>query len=163
MIWGDGGGITSQLMICQTHTLSTMSTSPHLAITFQVTTRDNGHSLCEMAIANNGQATKNQQFQGQSHNHAIAIALENLASHYHQAADAEQTDDWIAVEHSPDGEVITKRYHVVLHYERVVEDESKFEAMNNTIMGNTVMENALITVMEVDQDLPVETVARADW
>jgi hypothetical protein len=40
------------------------------------------------------------------------------------------------VEISDSGEPINKYYHVILHYERIAEDESKFEAMHNTIMGN---------------------------
>ncbi len=44
---------------------------------------------------------------------------------------------------------------MILHYERIAEDESKFEARHNTIMGNTVVENAQITLIEIDPDLPV--------
>lgn len=48
-----------------------------------------------------------------------------------------------------------KRFHVILHYERVTEDESKFEALLNTQLGNTVIENAEITIIELDPTLPI--------
>jgi len=65
------------------------------------------------------------------------------------------------VEQSNTGEPITKHYHVILHYERIAEEESKFEAMHNTIMGNTVVENANITVIEIDPDIPIEPLTRS--
>jgi hypothetical protein len=43
---------------------------------------------------------------------------------------------------------------VILHYERLVEDESKFDAAHNTLLGNTVVENAELTIIQVDPDLP---------
>ena len=49
----------------------------------------------------------------------------------------------------------------MLHYERITKDESKFEAVHNTIIGNTVVENATISVVEIDSDLPVEPIARS--
>lgn len=68
------------------------------------------------------------------------------------------------MEQSNTGEPITKHYHVILHYERIAEEESKFEAMHNTIMGNTVVENANITVIEIDPDIPIEPLTRSrDW
>jgi hypothetical protein len=48
------------------------------------------------------------------------------------------------------------RFHVILHYERVAEDESKFDAMVNAQTGNTVMENAEISIIQVDLNLPIE-------
>jgi hypothetical protein len=50
---------------------------------------------------------------------------------------------------------------VILHYERIAEEESKFEAIHNTIMGNTVVENAKITVVEIDANLPIEPLERS--
>jgi phosphoribosylformylglycinamidine (FGAM) synthase PurS component len=87
--------------------------------------------------------------------------LEQLADEYRQMAEERQNIGWDAVERSDAGETITKRYHVILHYERIAEDESKFETMHNTIMGNTVVENAKITVITIDSDLPVERVERS--
>ncbi|WP_416669403.1 hypothetical protein [Egbenema bharatensis] len=44
---------------------------------------------------------------------------------------------------------------MILHYERIAEDELKFEVMHNTIVGNTGVENDKITMIEMDSDLPV--------
>jgi hypothetical protein len=56
---------------------------------------------------------------------------------------------------------IHKRYHVILHYETIAEDESTFEARHNTIMGNTVVENAMIAIVEIDPDLPIDPIGRS--
>jgi phosphoribosylformylglycinamidine (FGAM) synthase PurS component len=64
------------------------------------------------------------------------------------------------VERSDSGEAIPKHYHVILHYERIAEEESKFEAMYNTIMGNTVVENAKISAIAIDPDLPIDLLNR---
>lgn len=95
-------------------------------------------------------------FYGQTKEHAIAIALENLASRYRQQAEESQNIDSLAVEISDSGEPIEKRYHVILHYERIAKDESKFEAMHNTMLGNTVVENAKISIIEIDPDIEIE-------
>jgi len=47
-----------------------------------------------------------------------------------------------------------------LHYERVAEEESKFEAMHNTLLGNTVVENAEISIIQVDPELPIKSPKR---
>jgi hypothetical protein len=57
---------------------------------------------------------------------------------------------------SDSGEPIQKHYHVILHYEEIAEAESKFEARHNTILGNTVVENANISVIEISPDIPIE-------
>jgi phosphoribosylformylglycinamidine (FGAM) synthase PurS component len=49
----------------------------------------------------------------------------------------------------------------MLHYEDTITAESQFEAMHNTIIGNTVVENAKITVIEIAPDLPVESLTRS--
>jgi hypothetical protein len=134
--------------------------STHLTIALGITPQENGH-LCQRDVEQVGKSMTTQAFHGQNQNHAIAIALEDLAQHYRQAADQEDQQDWQAVERSPSGDVIQKRYHVILHYERIAEDESKFEAMHNTIMGNLVVENAMITVIPVDDSLPLEPIARS--
>jgi hypothetical protein len=103
-------------------------------------------------------------FYGQSPNHAIANGLEHLAEAYRQAVSQEQEEqnlDWQAVQLSESGQAVQQRYHVVLHYERIAEEESMFEAMHNTIMGNTVVENATIMVMPIDSDLPIEPITRS--
>ncbi|HBW32959.1 hypothetical protein H6G49_25495 [Nostoc sp. PCC 7120 = FACHB-418] len=84
-----------------------------------------------------------------------------MADEYRKIAEEQQNIAWDTVEQSNTGEPITKHYHVILHYERIAEEESKFEAMHNTIMGNTVVENANITVIEIDPDIPIEPLTRS--
>jgi phosphoribosylformylglycinamidine (FGAM) synthase PurS component len=84
-----------------------------------------------------------------------------LANSYRQRVEEQQNLDWDAVERTEMGEAINKHYHVILHYERMAEEESKFEAMHNTIMGNTVVENAKISIIEIAPDLQVEPLARS--
>jgi hypothetical protein len=84
------------------------------------------------------------------------LPSEKLADDYRSLAEERQNIDWELVERSESGEPIIKHYHVILHYERIAEAESKFEAMQDTMMGNTVVENAQITVIEIEPDLPVE-------
>jgi hypothetical protein len=75
-------------------------------------------------------------------------------------AEAEQKVDWDAVDRSPSGKVKEKRFHIILHYERVAKEESKFEAMVNTQMGNTVIENAAISIIQIDPDLTLKPLTR---
>jgi phosphoribosylformylglycinamidine (FGAM) synthase PurS component len=72
----------------------------------------------------------------------------------------QQSVDWEAVERSSNGEILQQRYHITLHYERITEDASKFEAIHNTILGNTVVENATIAVIKVDEGLPLKPIVR---
>ncbi|TWH43648.1 hypothetical protein CAL7102_07389 [Dulcicalothrix desertica PCC 7102] len=44
----------------------------------------------------------------------------------------------------------------ILHYERIIKAESKFEALQDTLLGNTVVENAKVTLIEIDPNLPVQ-------
>jgi hypothetical protein len=133
----------------------------HLAVNLTLTSESSGQVLCQRIVQQDqDQPGDPQTFAGQSQNHAIAIALEHLAEQYRKAAEDEQAGDWDAVERSPNGDIIQQRYHVILHYERIAEDESKFEAMHNTIMGNTVVENATIAVIKVDEALPLEPIVR---
>ena len=98
---------------------------------------------------------------GQTKEHVIAIALEKIAESYRQLAEEVQNINNLAVTRDETGNPINRRYHVMLHYERITKDESKFEAVHNTIIGNTVVENATISVVEIDSDLPVEPIARS--
>lgn len=125
-------------------------------ISLSVLPQTNGHYICESLINLTGCSTSDTRSYGQTKEHAIALALEELASHYRQLAQQYQNQDWNAVEQNESGEPITKRYHVILHYERIEEAQSKFEAMHNTILGNTVVENAEITVVQIADDLPIE-------
>ncbi|WP_448573888.1 hypothetical protein [Trichothermofontia sp.] len=140
---------------------SDLDRSPtQMAIALSIAPQGDGSVGCERQIALNGQPAVTQVFYGQTANHAIAIALEALAEQYRKAADAAEPGDWEAVVRSPAGEVIPQRFHVILHYERVAEDVSRFEAMHNTIMGNTVVENATIAVIPVATSLPIEPIVR---
>ncbi|MBD2473224.1 hypothetical protein H6G90_37525 [Nostoc sp. FACHB-145] len=67
-----------------------------------------------------------------------------------------QNKDWEVVEHSAAGEPIQKRYHVILHYERIRKAESKFDALQDTLLGNTVVENAKVNLIEIDNNLPIQ-------
>ncbi|MEH1887519.1 hypothetical protein [Nostoc sp.] len=125
-------------------------------ITIAVQPQDNGQYICQLSSSLSDSPRKNVQCYGQSKEHAIAIALEQLADDYRRIAEERQNIAWDTVERSDSGKPITKHYHVILHYERIAEEESKFEAMHNTIMANTVVENANITVIEIDADIPIE-------
>jgi len=125
-------------------------------IAIAIVPQANGRYVCEVTPSLDGRAGSTRRFHGQSPNHAIAIALENLAHAFRLQAEAEQNIDWDAVDRSTSGKGIDKRFHVILHYERVAEEESKFEALENTLMGNTVVENAEISIIQVDPDLPIE-------
>jgi hypothetical protein len=98
---------------------------------------------------------------GQTPDHAIACALEQLAEQYRQTAQTQQNPDWYTVEESESGEPIEKQYHVMLHYESTITAPSKFEAMHDTMMGNTVVENAKTTVIEISPDLPIVPLRRS--
>jgi hypothetical protein len=127
-----------------------------------VTLENNGYYLCQLSNPNPSQNTI--KCYGQTQEHAIAIALEQLAEQYRQIAEEQQNIDMLTVERSADGEAINKLYHVTLNFECIIDAESKFEAMHDTIMGNTVVENGKITVIEVAEDLPVADILKlGDW
>jgi hypothetical protein len=124
-------------------------------ITINLEADENKQYICILSSSVD-QSTDEIRCCGQTKEHAIAIALEQLASKYRQIAEEGQNQDWLAVERSESGEVIQKHYHVILHYERIGIAESKFEAMQDTLLGNTVVENAKITLIEIDANLPVQ-------
>ncbi|NJL35697.1 MAG: hypothetical protein HC899_02295 [Leptolyngbyaceae cyanobacterium SM1_4_3] len=130
-------------------------------ISVTVLLQDNGQYLCQTSTDLGDRPSDNIRCYGQTQEHAIAIALEKLADHYRQLAEERQNLDWDAVERTETGEPILNRYHVILHYERTGDAESKFEAMHDTIMGNTVVENAKITVIEVAAHLPIDPLTRS--
>ena len=132
------------------------SSTENFAIT--VYPQNNGQYICEFSNL----STNTIRCYGQTREHAIANALEKLAADYRQIAeDQQQNIGWDEIKKSETGEVIENSYHVILHYEDIIEVESKFEAMHNTIMGNTVVENAIITVIEIDKDLPIELLTKS--
>lgn len=140
-----------------TQTISTI-TSGHVAIT--ISPQADGHHIAEAACALGEQIAVTSELHGQSMKHAVSMVLEQLARKFRQEAEAEQNLAWDAVDRLPSGAVKEKRFHVILHYERVTEDESKFEAMLNTQLGNTVVENAEISAIQLDPSLPIEPLGR---
>ncbi|MBN3922581.1 hypothetical protein [Nostoc sp. NMS4] len=138
-----------------------MNTDITGTITIAVQPQDNGQYICQLSSSLSDSPRENIQCYGQTKEHAIAIALEQLADEYRRMAEEQQNVNWDTVERSDSGEPIAKRYHVILHYERIAEEESKFEALHNTIMGNTVVENANITVIEIDPDIPINPLMRS--
>jgi hypothetical protein len=136
--------------------------SENLSIT--VTLENNDYYLCQLSNPLPDSSPNTINCYGQTQEHAIAIALEQLAEQYRQIAEEQQNVDMLTVERSADGEAINKLYHVTLNFECIIDAESRFEAMHNTIMGNTVVENAKITVIEVGDDLPVADILKlGDW
>jgi phosphoribosylformylglycinamidine (FGAM) synthase PurS component len=129
--------------------------SEQTSIAFVIDPQPDGSCTCEATLSLEGQENLTRQVRGQSRSHAIALALENLASWFRTAAEAEQDLGWETVERSESGKAIPKRFHVIVHYERVAEDVSKLEAMHNTLLGNTVVENAEFTAIRVDAGLPI--------
>ena len=130
-------------------------------ISITVFPQDNGQYVCDIksSLIERSHSTR---FYGQTKEHAIAIALESLADEYRQKVEEEQNIGWLAVERAESGEPIQKHYHVILHYEEIAEAESKFEARHNTLLGNTVVENAKISVIEISPDIQIEPLER-DW
>jgi hypothetical protein len=97
---------------------------------------------------------------GQTPEHALAIALEQLAAEYRQIAEESQNIPTLAVEKTAEGEVIERYFHVTVHFEGIFKDESKFEAIHNTLVGNTVVENATVTAISIDPGLQVNGAER---
>ena len=126
-------------------------------ISIDVCAQSNGQYLCQISSSMSDRPDDTINFYGQTKEHAIAIALEHLATRYRQRAEESQKHlDWDAVELSDSGEPIEKRYHVVLHYERIAKEESKFEAMQNTLLGNTVVEMGKLSIIEISPDIPIQ-------
>ncbi len=140
-----------------------MSETNSGTIGVHVVPQPNGSWVCTMTSSFAGRERATKSVHGQSPNHAIALALEGVALAFRREAEAEQNVDPEAVDRSPSGEIINKRFHVILHYEDVAEEESKFEAMANTLLGNTVIENAEVSIIQIDPGLPEpEWVSRID-
>ena len=123
-------------------------------IAINIVSQATGQYCCELASTLMDSPIVPQPSHGQSADHAIAIALERLAQSYRERAEEQQNLAPLAVERSPSGEVIEKRYHVVVHFEDVLMEESKFEASHSTMLGNTIIENATINIYEISPDLP---------
>ena len=123
-------------------------------IEINILPQSSGDYCCKLASTLTDSPVFLQTSHGQSADHAIAIALERLAQAYRERAEEQQNLAPLAVERSPSGEVIEKRYHVVVHFEDVLMEESKFEASHSTMLGNTIIENAKINIYEISPDLP---------
>jgi hypothetical protein len=134
------------------------SDSGNIAVT--IIPQADGRYLCEVTPSLQGRTGPTTSYHGQSPKHAVAIALEHLARKFRMEAEAEQQIDWEAVDRSPSGTVNERRFHVILHYERVAEEETKFDAMHNTLLGNTVVENAEISIIQVDPEVPITPLQR---
>lgn len=130
-------------------------------ISIAVLPQDNGQYVCQISSSLDDGSRDCTRFHGQTKEHAIANALEKLADDYRQRAEDNQNIDSLAVERSDSGEPIEKPYHVILHYERIASSESKFEAMHDTILGNTVVENAKISVIEISPDIQINPLTRS--
>jgi hypothetical protein len=130
------------------------SSSGNIAVT--IVPQPNGSYVCELVQSIGDRTSPIQSFHGQTPKHAIAIALENLARDFRIQAEAEQEREDEAVDRSSSGKGIHKRFHVILHYERTANEETKFEAMEDTLLGNAVVENAEVSIIQVTQELPIE-------
>jgi hypothetical protein len=147
-------------------------------ISITVLPQDNGQYVCQISSSLGDRSSDYTHFYGQTKEHAIcanlrqrqgrtqqrfaiANALEKLADDYRQQAEDSQDIDSLAVELSDSGTPIEKHYHVILHYERIAEAESKFEATHDTILGNTVVENAKISAIEISPDLQINPLTRS--
>ena len=130
-------------------------------LSINVLPQPNGQYLCQLSPNLSDESRAEIQCYGQTKEHSIAIALEKLAASYREQVETQQNLDWDTVTRTETGEPIEKRYHIILHYERVAEEESKFDAAHNTRMGNTVVENADITVIEIDSNLPFDPELRS--
>ena len=126
-------------------------------IAIDVCAQSNDRYLCQISSSLSDRPDDTMNFYGQTKEHAIAIALEHLADEYREKAEESQNHlDWDAVELSDSGEPIEKCYHVILHYERIAKEESKFEAMQNTLLGNTVVERGKLSIIEISPDIPIQ-------
>ncbi len=132
-------------------------------IAIDVCAQSNGQYLCQISSSPIDRPDDRINFYGQTKEHAIAIALENLADQYREKAEESQNIDSLAVEISDSGEPINKYYHVIVHYEEISEAESKFEAVHNTMMGNTIVENARIAAIEISPDIEIEPLERSGY
>jgi hypothetical protein len=126
------------------------------SISISITREKTGRSVCEATLSIDGRTDLTTKCQGQSANHALALCLENFARKFRNEAEAEQNIPWNAVDRSQAGQFARERYHVTLHYEVVADEGSKFEALHHTLIGNTVIENAEVTIIHIDPELPVE-------
>nr|MCU0980387.1 hypothetical protein [Pirellulaceae bacterium] len=84
------------------------TTSGNIAI--NVISQATGGWVCEITSSLAGRNGPTKRFHGQNQNHAIALALEDLASAFRTEAEAKQSIEWDAIERAASGEVINKLF-----------------------------------------------------
>jgi hypothetical protein len=129
------------------------------SLEIMVASKDDGLYVCRLSRSPEVQVTGTSLADivcdGQTPEHALAIGLEQLAAEYRRLAEESQAIPDLAVERTAAGEVIEKYFHVTVHFEAISKDESKFEAIHNTLIGNTVVENAEVTVISINSALQI--------
>jgi hypothetical protein len=83
-------------------------------ISITVLSQDNGQYVCQISSSLGERSSDCTRFYGQTKEHAIANALEQLADDYRQQAEDSQDIDALAVELSESGAPIEKHYHVII-------------------------------------------------
>ncbi|MEG4007618.1 hypothetical protein QUA41_18610 [Microcoleus sp. Pol11C1] len=132
-------------------------------IAIDVCAQSNGQYVCQISSSLSDCPDDTMNFYGETKEHAIAIALEHLAEEYREKAEESQNIDSLAVEISDSEESTNKYYHVIVHYEEIAEAESKFEAVHNTMMGNTIVENARIAAIKISPDIEIQPLEHSGY
>ncbi len=122
--------------------------------------KSDGLYVCQLSRSFNGFPTDDISCDGQTPEHALAIGFEQLASEYRQKVEESQNIPSMAVEKTAAGKVIEKHFHVTVHYECILEEESIFLAHQAPLMGNLLAEDSQVTVIAVDPALQVEKAVR---
>ncbi len=134
-------------------------------VSLTVLPQENGRYLCQIVSSLSDPASPSQVFYGQTQEHALAIAFEHLADQFREAIEAAQEPEIEPTLSNPDAESEQPpqhRYHVILHYEQVIEAESRFEALHDVRMGNTIVENAKSVAIEISPDVE-QQVIQHEW
>jgi len=131
-------------------------------VSFVVLPQENGRFACALSPGLTDKEGNECVFYGQTREHALAVAFEHLADRYRTAAEESQLAREPKEQADEKAETPIKRYHVILHYESIIEEESRFEAMHDTLLGNTVVENAKCTLIEIAPNVRQKVLCR-DW
>lgn len=126
-------------------------------ISITVLPQEDGRYLCSVSSSLSDRPRPSNIFYGQTKEHALAIALEHLAEEYRTAAEESQGIAWDNTETTQAEPQMDQRYHVILHYERIAKAKSKFEALRDTMLGNTIVENAKSTVIKISPGTQQQT------
>ena len=124
--------------------------------------QENGRYLCQISPSLSDQARPGQVFYGQTKDHAVAVALEHLADQFREAAEASQKQESVSSDVEAAEQPQERLYHVILHYEGTIKAESRFDALHDTRMGNTVVENAKSVAIEISPDAE-QQVLQQEW